>query len=175
MAARLSNPAAIGKGAKKGSPTRVAGFTPEKRSENARKTVSARQPKSGNGTSSDARESTPADSLSTSKQALHLCMKPLKNAQDESEIRRLTNELQRIVFHKQYRNAEIRKPPPGPIMDYLALRFRERPDIDRRFRRIARSAGIRSGCATWKNGTSVSADSLSRARAISRKRSWNRG
>ena len=27
-------------------------------------------------------------------------------AKDESEVRRLTDELQRIVFHKQYRNAE---------------------------------------------------------------------
>src|ERR1022692_1472730 len=52
-------------------------------------------------------ESTPANSrLSTSKQALHIRLKRLKNAKDESEIRRLTDELQRIVFHQQYRNAE---------------------------------------------------------------------
>src|ERR1022692_1664496 len=39
-------------------------------------------------------ESTPANSrLSTSKQALHIRLKRLKNAKDESEIRRLTDEL----------------------------------------------------------------------------------
>jgi hypothetical protein len=44
--------------------------------------------------------------LDTSKKALHLCLKRLKKAKDESEIRRLTEELQRIVFHKQYGNAK---------------------------------------------------------------------
>ena len=42
----------------------------------------------------------------TSKKALHLCLKRLKNARDESEIQRLTEELQRIVFRKQYENAK---------------------------------------------------------------------
>jgi hypothetical protein len=110
MAAKQRSPAAIGlagKGGKKGGPARAVRLTPEKRSENARKPVSARGPKSGNGSPGDARESTPANSrLSTSKQALHIRLKRLKNAKDESEIRRLTDELQRIVFHKQYRNAE---------------------------------------------------------------------
>jgi hypothetical protein len=110
MAAKQRSPAAIGlagKGGKKGGPARAARLTPEKRSENARKPVSARGPKSGNGSPGDARESTPANSrLSTSKQALHIRLKRLKNAKDESEVRRLTDELQRIVFHKQYRNAE---------------------------------------------------------------------
>jgi hypothetical protein len=64
-------------------------------------------PKRGNGISSDSRASARASSgLSASKRALHLCLKRLKNAKDESEIRRLTEELQRIVFHRQYRNAE---------------------------------------------------------------------
>src|ERR1017187_7334938 len=58
---------------KKGGPARAARLTPEKRSENVRKPVSARGPKSGNGSPGDARESTPANSrLSTSKQALHI-------------------------------------------------------------------------------------------------------
>lgn len=43
--------------------------------------------------------------LDTSKKALHLCLKRIKAAKDESELRRLTEELQRIVFHKQYQNA----------------------------------------------------------------------
>ena len=103
------NPATIplaGKGGKKGGPARAAQLTPEKRSENTRKAVPARRPKGGNGSSDDGRESMLAHSLSGSKQALHNCLKRLKDAKDESEIRRLTDELQRIVFHKQYRNAE---------------------------------------------------------------------
>ena len=41
-----------------------------------------------------------------SKAALHRCLGRLKAATDDTEIRRLTEELQRIVFHKQYRDAE---------------------------------------------------------------------
>jgi hypothetical protein len=36
----------------------------------------------------------------TSKKALHLCLHRIKNAKNENELRRLTEELQRIVFHK---------------------------------------------------------------------------
>jgi hypothetical protein len=35
----------------------------------------------------------------TSKKALHLCLHRIKNAKNENELRRLTEELQRIVFH----------------------------------------------------------------------------
>jgi hypothetical protein len=109
MAAKQKNPATVGlasKGGKKAGPARAARLTPEQRSENARKAASARSAKSGNGSSGDARGSAPANSRSTSKQALHICLKRLKNAKDDNEIRRLTDELQRIVFNKQYRNAE---------------------------------------------------------------------
>lgn len=41
-----------------------------------------------------------------SKKALRLCLKRIKNAKDEIEIHRLTEYLQRIVFHKQYENAK---------------------------------------------------------------------
>jgi hypothetical protein len=44
--------------------------------------------------------------LDTSKKALHLCLKHIKEAKSDSELRRLTDELQKIVFHRQYRNAE---------------------------------------------------------------------
>jgi hypothetical protein len=44
--------------------------------------------------------------LDTSKKALHLCLKRIKDAKNENELRRLTEELQEIVFHKQYQNAE---------------------------------------------------------------------
>jgi hypothetical protein len=59
-------------------------------------------------------EATPATAVvDSSKVALHLCLKRIKEATNEAEIRRLTEELQRIVFHRQYRMAKIRKPPPS--------------------------------------------------------------
>jgi len=110
MAAKQKNPAAIALGRKGGKMdvrARPAPLTPEQRSENARRAASARWAKSANGSSRDTRRLTPASPrASNSKQALHLCLKRLKRAKDESEVRRLTEELQRIVFHKQYRNAE---------------------------------------------------------------------
>jgi hypothetical protein len=44
--------------------------------------------------------------LDTSRRALHLCLKRIKDAKNENELRHLTEELQRIVFHKQYQNAD---------------------------------------------------------------------
>jgi len=52
---------------------------------------------------SEAAPATPL--LDTSKKALHACLKRIKDAKNENDLRRLTEELQRIVFHKQYRNA----------------------------------------------------------------------
>jgi hypothetical protein len=92
MAVKQRKPATSALGVKRGG--RAIRLTPEQRSENTRR-------------SGDARESVRANSrLSTSKQALHICLKRLKSAQDGSQIRRLTDELQRIVFHRQYRTAE---------------------------------------------------------------------
>jgi thiamine pyrophosphate-dependent acetolactate synthase large subunit-like protein len=78
------------KGGKKGGPARAAKLTPEQCSESARKAVQARWSKAA-----------PAAAvLDTSKKALHLCLKGIKDAKNENELRRLTEELQRIVFHK---------------------------------------------------------------------------
>ena len=101
MAANVKkkNPAAVAlgrKGGKKGGPARAAKLTPEQRSESARKAVQARWSK--------AKRATPL--LDTSKKALHLCLKRIKDAKSENELRRLTEQLQKIVFHKQYQNAE---------------------------------------------------------------------
>jgi hypothetical protein len=82
------------KGGKKGGPARAANMTPEQRSESARKAVQVRWSK------------TVTPVLDTSKKALHLCLKRIKEAKTETELRRLTQELQRIVFRRQYRNAE---------------------------------------------------------------------
>jgi hypothetical protein len=40
--------------------------------------------------------------LDTSEKALHLCLKRIKDAKNENEVHRLTQEIQRIVFHRQY-------------------------------------------------------------------------
>jgi hypothetical protein len=93
------NPGAVAlgrRGGKKGGPARAAKLTPEQRSESARKAVRARW----------AKAVPAAPVLDTSKKALHLCLKRIKEAKNEDELRRLTQELQKIVFHKQYRNAE---------------------------------------------------------------------
>lgn len=52
-------------------------------------------------------ETAPAAPISgPSKTALHLCLNRIKDARTETELRRLTEELQRIVFRRQYLNAE---------------------------------------------------------------------
>ena len=51
-------------------------------------------------------EAAPATTVrDASKKALHLCLEQIKEAKSESELRRLTEELQKIVFHRQYQNA----------------------------------------------------------------------
>ena len=96
MPLRKKNPSAVSlgrRGGKIGGPARAAKLTPEQRSESARKAVQARWARSN-------------EAVDTSKKALHLCLDRIKIAKDESELRRLTEELQRIVFHRQYQHAE---------------------------------------------------------------------
>jgi hypothetical protein len=109
--AKEKNPAAVAlgrKGGKKGGPARAAKLTPEQRSESARKAVQARWARGREGSDSIVlkREKTEIKTFDTSQKALHLCLDRIKEAKDENEIRRLTEELQRIVFHRPYRNAE---------------------------------------------------------------------
>jgi hypothetical protein len=122
------DPAAVAlgrKGGRKGGPARAASLTPEQRSESARNAVRARWAKAKGDSGSTIHkskkmgiekvsrsreevtsEAAPATALlDTSKKALHICLKRIKDAKNESDLRRLTEELQRIVFHKQYRNA----------------------------------------------------------------------
>jgi hypothetical protein len=113
--AKKKNPAAVSlgrKGGKKGGPARAAKLTAEQRSESARKAVQARWAKGKKAAGHIAlskeerikmREAVSAPAaVDTSKKALHLCLKRIKEAKDQKEIRRLTEELQRIVFHRQY-------------------------------------------------------------------------
>jgi hypothetical protein len=106
--AQSKNRAAVAlgrKGGRKGGLARAARLTAEQRSASARNAVRARWAKLKTGASA----SKPVPAVPTgnaSKTALHRCLDRLKEATDSSEIRRLTVELQRIVFHKQYGNAE---------------------------------------------------------------------
>jgi hypothetical protein len=104
---KRKDPAAVAlgrKGGRKGGPARAARLTPEQRSESARKAVQARW---GKGLPDQAKEARSATApVDTSKKALHLCLKRIKAAEKPSELRRLTQELQRIVFRRQYQNAE---------------------------------------------------------------------
>jgi hypothetical protein len=110
MIAKTKDPAAVAlgrKGGKKGGPARAARLTPEQRSESARRAVQARWAKAKKGGTHRVKsEAAPAAAdQSTSKKALHLCLKRIKEAKNDAELRRLTEELQRIVFHRQYQNA----------------------------------------------------------------------
>jgi thiamine pyrophosphate-dependent acetolactate synthase large subunit-like protein len=123
MDVKKKNPAAVAlgrKGGKKGGLARAVKLTPEQRSESARKAVQARwakRAKTGNDYTMDRKKpselgkaetseaASAAAVLDTSKKALHLCLKHIKEAKNESELRRLTEKLQRIVFHRQYQNA----------------------------------------------------------------------
>jgi hypothetical protein len=79
VSAKKNDPIAMGS-RRKGAPARMAKLTTEQRNESA--------------------------AVSTSKKALHLCLKRIKEAESKSEVRLLTEGLQRAVFHQQYQNAE---------------------------------------------------------------------
>jgi hypothetical protein len=119
------DPAAVAlgrKGGKKGGLARAAKLTPAQRSESARKAVQARWAKSkakrsaanivNKWETADMKalnefqidEASPV--IDTSKKALHACLKRIKETNDEKELLRLAEQLQRIVFRRQYRNAK---------------------------------------------------------------------
>ncbi|MGD0001540.1 MAG: hypothetical protein ABSE21_15695 [Bryobacteraceae bacterium] len=128
MTVKKKDPAAVAlgrRGGKKGGPARAAKLTPEQRSASARKAVQARWANAKQDSDSmvfrrkdvdskksidfrmkDTIEAAPATTgLDASRKALHLCLEQIKAANNENELRRLTEELQKIVFHKQYQNA----------------------------------------------------------------------
>ena len=49
--------------------------------------------------------------LDKAKKTLYVCLKRIKEARNEIELRRLKAELQRIVVHREYQIAEIEKLP----------------------------------------------------------------
>jgi predicted Mrr-cat superfamily restriction endonuclease len=85
------------KGGKKGGPARAAKLTASQRSESARKAVQARwsKVKERNG-------ELPISALDTSDAALLRLLKRLKSTSDLNEVRRLSAQIEQVVFHKQY-------------------------------------------------------------------------
>jgi hypothetical protein len=117
MAGRTANkkdPAAVAlgrKGGKKGGPARAAKLTPKQRSESARNAVQARWTRAKEGkdyvavkTTKMETEPTTAAVPDTSDQVLLTLLKRIKETQDANEIRQLSDQLERVIFHKQYAN-----------------------------------------------------------------------
>lgn len=102
--AKKKNPAAVAlgrKGGKKGGPARAAKLTPLQRSESARKAVQARWVKTKRGTDYQA---TPTVA-NTSDRAMLDLLKRIKATNDRTEIRKLSDQLERVIFHRQFKNA----------------------------------------------------------------------
>jgi hypothetical protein len=100
-AAKKKNPAAVAlgrRGGKKGGPARAAKLTPRQRSESARKAVEARWAKAKEGIR-------PTSTMGTSDNAVLALLKRLKETNDRNEIRQLSDQLERLIFHKQYAKA----------------------------------------------------------------------
>jgi hypothetical protein len=113
MATRKKNPAAVAlgrKGGKKGGAARAAKLTPEQRRESARKAVRARWAKvknvaghklvrrSGVGAGNSA-------GSTASDDAVRDLLRRIKAADDPIKIRRMSGQLERLIFHKQFKNA----------------------------------------------------------------------
>jgi hypothetical protein len=101
------------KGGKKGGPARAAKLTSRQRSESARKAGLARRAKVKglNGEMISATKNTacrkkaPSQEAGASDRALVAALNRLKETVDPAEIRQLSEQIERIVFHKQFTNA----------------------------------------------------------------------
>jgi len=112
-ATKKKDPAAVAlgrKGGKKGGPARAAKLTPKQRSESARKAVQARWAKAKEGKDymvvGRAKEETPTttSTVDTSDNAVLALLKRIKATNNQDEIRELSDQLERVIFHKQYAN-----------------------------------------------------------------------
>jgi hypothetical protein len=101
-------------GGKKGGPARAAKLTPEQRTESARKAVRARWAKRANmgikrfdEFRKEIDETTPTVASGaaddTSDQVLLGLLKRLRTTDSPSEVRELSDQIERAIFHKQYR------------------------------------------------------------------------
>src|SRR5215831_17427990 len=113
--AKKKDPAAVAlgrKGGKRGGPARAAKLTPKQRSESARKAVQARWAKAKEGKDEIVVKKsklkvtpTTGSTMDTSDNAVLALLKRIKEAKDQNEIRQLSDQLERVIFHKQYANA----------------------------------------------------------------------
>ena len=115
----MKNPAAVAlgrKGGQKGGPARAAKLSPEQRSESARKAVQARWAKAGVGTDAvvargkhigvQTNEAKPTVAVrSPSDRALLSLLERIRVASNPTELRSLSDELERLIFRKQFKNA----------------------------------------------------------------------
>src|SRR5258708_27686257 len=112
MAKKNAAAVALGrKGGLKGGPARAARLTPEQRSESARNAVQARWAKTKNGRSPNNQRTInqgagfrkqigggePLIALDTSDSALAVLLKRLKATADPDEVRRLADQIERVV------------------------------------------------------------------------------
>jgi hypothetical protein len=114
MASKKKNPAAVAlgrKGGKKGGPARAANLTPKQRSESARKAVQARWTKAKEGKDyivikrpKMETNSTTTTTVDTSDEAVLTLLKRIKETNNQKEIRQLSDQLERVIFHRQYAN-----------------------------------------------------------------------
>ena len=113
------------RGGLKGGPARAAVLTPEQRSQSAQKAVTARwakaKAKAGTATRTAAKKDvtstnrnpmdrkqgmkTTAANLGTSDDTLVNLLNRLKATVEPTEIRELSDQIERVVFHKQFINA----------------------------------------------------------------------
>jgi hypothetical protein len=91
------------KGGLKGGVTRAAKLTPAQRSASASKAVRARWAKAGKLVAPAPAES--GIDPDTSDLTLANLLNRLKTSTDLAEIRRLSDQIERVVFHKQLANA----------------------------------------------------------------------
>lgn len=103
MARKNAAAVALGrKGGKKGGPARAAKLTSQQRSESARNAGLARWAKV-KGVKQETMSVTKKVSIrDASDQALVALLNRLKATVDPAEIRHLSDEIERIVFHKQF-------------------------------------------------------------------------
>ena len=88
------------KGGLKGGIARAARLTPAQRSASASKAVRARWAKAGKAVSATEVESEPTSDL-----ALANLLNRLKTSTDLAEIRRLSDQIEQVVFHKHCASA----------------------------------------------------------------------
>ena len=121
---RRKNAAAVAlgrKGGLKGGPARAAMLTPEQRSQSAKKAVTARWAKAKaqkgivrstptknviatNRGQKRVKKATPAKIDASDKNLVNL-LNRLKATVEPTEIRELSDQIERVVFHKQFMNA----------------------------------------------------------------------